>query len=186
MPIISGATVSGCDTAINCEGASVAVRNLHVEDGNHGIVLDDGAYADVADSVLTNHRGSGIRVRESGFHLENVTMENNEVGLDLNRGAWGDIIESEITDNWDSDIQLHREVLVRIFDTAAKEILDRTRGDGLEEVDAGWISGRILATDDVEMKARAAEKLIARVLPKVGIPSGTIQAAWDLARSVSE
>jgi len=143
-------------TAVDLDGGGIVGNNVHVRNGGgDGFDLKGGAFANLSNSSVVNLDGSGFKAQNSRFILDNFEARENDIGLDLREGARGDVIGGEITDNQTADIRYWRDVIVGMFDTAAKELRNLSRSSiGIEHVDAKWISNRVLDTTDAENKAR--------------------------------
>lgn len=181
-PIIENVTVQGggSGTGIGVTGSGpVPIKDVQVENMGTGIDLTKNSSADLSGATIERNQ-TGMRVGSSDFILSDSVVRENEIGIDLQRGARGDILEGEVLEN-STDIRYSHDVLVGVFDTAAKDVLDRTSGNGLEEIDSAWLANEILWTTDTGKKARNIVK-IARKAAITGVSSVAISEAYRLAK----
>jgi hypothetical protein len=143
-------------SAFEVNGGDVAGRNVHVSNtGKHGFDLNNGARGDFSNISAIRADRAGFRAHKSQFILNRFEFRENDIGLDLEEGAHGDAVGGQIIDNYTADVRYRRDVLVGIFDTAARELRNLAWSTvNIDRVDAEWISSRILDTTDVKTKAR--------------------------------
>lgn len=156
---VSGVTVGNGPTGLRVSNGSAKIEGLRASSVGTGVHLKNSA-ATVTDTAVTGAQVAGFRIEDSIFGLDGVTVRNSYRGADIEEGARGVIRRSEFLGNREEDIRFTYNVVTRIFDTAAKNILDRREGRGLRRIDNEWISHQILRTTKLTGKARWIIRLI--------------------------
>lgn len=149
-----------------------------------GVHIDTTDSLNISNSVSADNRNAGYFVRDTGFDFDNVTATQNRVGLELGERAGGRLSNSRFNDNREVDIQYHRDNLVKIFNTEARNVRSALpQFDGLLRVNSGWVVTRILNTTDIATKARNVLKLV-RWLGLAVVSSGALGLAKEVLMGV--
>jgi hypothetical protein len=144
-------------TGIHSAGHLESRHNIFQNIGQ-GIHLDDGASAVITHSTIRDAREAGIRVNDAPLYLAHCVIEDSKRGIDLGPGARGLIDNSRIVGS-DEDIRYAHDVMVYVFNSVARHVLNWTSGKGLQQVNASWGARRVLWTTKLSKKA----KLMGRV-----------------------
>jgi hypothetical protein len=176
-------------TAINCggdgfrvkDGASANLRGIRsINNDGDGVHVDGGSFLNLSNSVSQDNGKSGYYVGDSGFNFNNVSGTGNGIGLELGEKAGGYMRNSRFRNNREVDIQYHRNNIVKIFNTEARNVQSTLRSlDGMLKVNSGWVATRILNTTDLAIKARNILKL-ARWLGIAVVSSEALNLAKDI------
>lgn len=153
--IIGGKFIgNGSATLLRNSGGSVGLIGTEAENFGTAVEVDGGGFTHFQGAKITNSQKAAARISDSTFLFDNSIASGGEYGLDLGRGARGAIRNSELIDNWEADIRYRRDVSVRVFNTVARDLLNRVNGWGIEEIDTRWMSNRLLTTTSGIGKAR--------------------------------
>lgn len=129
------------------------------------------AFAHVAGAIAKNNR-TVLKSHKSSSYLFGNTFRQNRIPIDYRQGSRGVLQTSIIDESEKEDIRYERDVVVKIIDTTALDLLNRTwTAPQLISIDANWLAHYIIDTSDIIVKFEWLIRLFHKVYRWVKIPA---------------